>query len=163
MRCIENKQMSLGQIAIENIEFDPKSRDDIPQILKGLQHLYINKETREKIFAELENLIPQKVNKNNGRPGMQLWAIFVLGMLRLNLNWDYDRLQEMVNNHATIRQMLGHGFFDEFNYHLQTIKDNVALFTPEILDNINQIVISAGHKVVKKKIKICERGAIRLL
>ena len=89
--------------------------------------------------------------------------IFVLGMLRLNLNWDYDRLQEMVNNHATIRQMLGHGFFDEFNYHLQTIKDNVALFTPEILDNINQIVISAGHKVVKKKIKICERGAIRLL
>jgi hypothetical protein len=43
--------------------------------------------------------------------------------------------------------MLGHGWVDENGqYRLQTIKDNVRLFTPEILDGINQIVVKAGHR-----------------
>jgi hypothetical protein len=33
---------------------------------------------------------------------------------------------------------------------LQTIKDNLRLFTPEILDRINQEVVTAGHQLVKK-------------
>ena len=44
---------------------------------------------------------------------MALWQILVMGVLRLNLNWDYDRLGEMVNEHRTIRQMLGHGLIDD--------------------------------------------------
>ncbi len=75
-----------------------------------------------------------------------------MGVLRLNLNWDYDRLLEMVNSHKTIRQMLGHGIFDDdVEYALQTIKDNIGLLTPEILDEINQIVVAAGHAELKKK------------
>jgi len=31
----------------------------------------------------------------------------------LNLNCDFDRLLELLNNHNAIRQMLGHGFTDE--------------------------------------------------
>jgi transposase, IS5 family len=34
---------------------------------------------------------------------------------------------------------------------LQTIRDNVALLTPEILDEINQIVVQVGHSLVMKK------------
>ena len=76
-----------------------------------------------------------------------------MGSLRLNLNCDYDRLLELVNNHKTIRQMLGHGFTDDdLSYHLQTLKDNVQLFTPEILDEINQVVVRAGHKLKKKRL-----------
>jgi hypothetical protein len=83
---------------------------------------------------------------------MFLWQVLVMGVLRLNLNWDYDRLQEMVNHHRTIRQMLGHGLRDEDQqYKLQTLKDNVSLFTPEILDEINRVVVSAGHRALKKK------------
>ena len=75
----------------------------------------------------------------------------MLGVVRLALNCDYDRLLELVNNHKTIRQMLGHGFTDDdLSYHLQTLKDNVQLFTPEILDEINQVVVQAGHKLKKK-------------
>jgi hypothetical protein len=48
--------------------------------------------------------------------------------------------------------MLGHGKFDwDNNYALQTIKDNVSLFTPEILDKLNQIFVTYGHKIVGKK------------
>jgi hypothetical protein len=82
---------------------------------------------------------------------MTLWSIFVCGVIRLDLNADYDRLQELVNQHITIRQMLGHGLFDPTSYHYQTLKDNVTLFTPELLDKINQIVVAAGHELVKKK------------
>lgn len=123
----------------------------MPQILKGLQYIYINEGIREKVFALLEQLIPPNVSKKNGRPGMQLWRIFVLGVLRLNLDWDYDRLHDRVNNHKTIRAMLGHPEFDEYYYQLQTIEDNIKLFTPEILDKINQVVIEAGHGLIKKK------------
>ena len=40
MRIPLHVQMTLGETDIANIEFDPKSRDDIPKILKGLQHIY---------------------------------------------------------------------------------------------------------------------------
>jgi hypothetical protein len=83
---------------------------------------------------------------------MDMWSIFVMGVLRLNLNWDYDRLHDMVNNHRTIRQILRHGIVDDGEgYGLQNLKDNVVLLTPEVLDKINQVVVNAGHAVVKKK------------
>ena len=83
---------------------------------------------------------------------MELWKILVFGVLRLNLNWDYDRLVEMANNHKTIRLMLGHcSFNDDHEYKLQTLKDNVSLLTPEILEEINTVVVEGGHYLVKKK------------
>jgi len=46
----------------------------------------------------LGKLVLDGVDESNGRPGMFLWRVLVMGVLRLNLNWDYDRLQEMVNH-----------------------------------------------------------------
>jgi IS5 family transposase len=152
MRLVKNPQTQLGEIDISQIKFDPKSRDDIPQVLKGLQYIYVNIPIRNAIFSLLEKNIAPNVNKKNGRPGMELWKIFVMGVLRLDLNMDYDRLHDQANHHTLIRQMLGHGLFDkESNYHLQTIKDNVCLLTPELLDEINQVIVKAGHVLLKKK------------
>jgi len=159
MRIVKNPQMQLGEIDISQIKFDPKSRDDIPQVLKGLQYIYINTAIREEIFAALKKYISPEINKNNGRPGMDLWKIFVMGILRLDLNLDYDRLHDLVNHHGLIRQMLGHGAFDrEGNYQLQTIKDNVSLLTPQLLDEINQLVVKSGHVLLKKKESDLLRG-----
>lgn len=152
MRSATKLQMQLGEIDIANIRLDARSRDDIPELLRGLQYLYTDKTLRAEIFEVLAKLTPPTINPEMGRPGMALWKIFVMGSLRLNLNCDYDRLQELVNNHKTIRQMLGHGFTDDDrSYHLQTLKDNVQLFTPEILDEINQVVVKAGHQLKKKE------------
>lgn len=150
MRVIQFSQLMIGEVSIKNIKIDAKSRDDVPAVLKGLQHLYCDDLSREKLFTLLDKLIPENINKNNGRPGMPLWAIFVLGVLRLSLNWDYDRLQEMANEHKKIREMLGHGLLDENHYYeLQTIKDNVSLLTAEALDEINEEVVLAGHRLLK--------------
>ena len=151
MRAVQNPQMTIGEVDISQIKFDLKSRDDIPKILRGLQHLYMDTPLRAQIFQLLEAEISPGVSKCNGRPGMALWKILVCGVVRLDLNEDYDRLHELVNKHSDIRKMLGHGAFDDEYYHYQTLVDNVGLFTPELLDKINQVVVGAGHALVKKK------------
>lgn len=152
MRKIFETQMTFGQTPIDQIKFDMRARDEIPKLLLGLQHIYCDQELREKVFAILKNVIPKDTDSKNGRPGMDLWKILVMGTIRLNCNWDYDKLQEMVNNHRTLRQMLGHGMMDDdITYPLQTLKDNVRLLTPDILDKINTLVVQEGHKLLMKK------------
>jgi hypothetical protein len=67
----------------------------------------------------------------------------------------------VANKHSDLRAMLGHGMFNDAYYHHQTLKDNVSLFTlftPELLDEINQCVVNAGHVLVKKKPDEALRG-----
>jgi hypothetical protein len=172
MRTVQNPQMSIGQVDIAGIKLDPKSRDDIPAILVGLQHIYMTPALHDSVFEILQQIIPKRsgegltdkelnedVSSSLGRPGMEQWKILVLGVLRLGLNTDYDRIHELANNHTTIRQMLGHSdWCDETQYSLQAIKDNLMLFTPEILDQINQEVIKAGHSLVKKSHDVGQTG-----
>lgn len=151
-REILKQQLEIGESTIAAIKLDPKSRDDIPKILRGLQYIYVTESIREPIFRLLEEQVLPDVDKSNGRPGMGLWKILVMGVLRLDLNCDYDRLHELVNQHKTVRQMLGHSdFFDTASYNMQTIKDNVRLLTPELLLEINQLIVKAGHELLGKK------------
>ncbi len=159
MRSVFHSQLNLGEEDIAKIKLDPKSRDDIPQLLAGLQYIYTHADVRQAVFKILEEVVPSrtgsdksgKASTDKGRPGMEQWRILVLGTLRLGLDADYDRIHELANQHCTVRQMLGHGSSDFVDqYHLQTIKDNLSLFTPELLDRINQEVVRAGHVLLKK-------------
>jgi hypothetical protein len=151
MRVVQNVQMELGEIDVSQIKFDLRSRDDIPKILRGLQHLYLDEALRQKVFALLASEIAPKVDKCTGRPGMTLWSILVCGVLRLDLNADYDRLHELVNQHKTLRAMLGHSLYaEDKQYAYQTLVDNVSLLTPELLDKLNQLIVEGGHALVKK-------------
>lgn len=151
MRKTFDPQMTFGQYPIDQIKINMRCRDEIPKLLLGLQHIYCNPEVRQKVFDILKTMLPDNVDLNNGRPGMDLWKILVMGTIRLNCNWDYDKLQDIVNNHKTMRQMLGHEIIDDKIYPLQTLKDNISLLTPDILDKINTIVVEAGHKLLVKK------------
>lgn len=149
MRKVMEKQLKIGQVDIPNIQIDLNSRDEIPQVLLGLQAIYSDRQVRNEVFSILQGVIPKNIDSGNGRPGMCLWKILVLGTIRLNCNWDYDKLREIANNHKNIREFLGHTIneFDQ-RYALQTLKDNISLFTPEVLDQISRVVVKAGHKLV---------------
>lgn len=152
MREIKKSQKQFGEVDIESIQFDMKSRDEIPKLLRGLQHVYCTPSLREEVFSVLEDIVPREIDTKNGRPGMELWKILVLGTIRINCNWDYDKLQEIANNHRTLRLMLGHGMVDsDYHYALQTLKDNVSLLTPDILERINTIIVEYGHRLFLKK------------
>jgi hypothetical protein len=152
MRDTICEQLTLGEVDISTISFDPKSRDEIPQLLRGLQYIYCNSELRDKVFKVLKDNI--KHSRKKGRRGMELWKILVLGTIRLNCNWDYDKLKEIADNHCTLREMLGiTAWVRKPIFNLQTLKDNISLLTPDLLIQINTLVVAAGHNLVKKKMK----------
>lgn len=159
MRKTYQPQLQIGQITIASLQLDTRSRDDIPKILRGLQFIYTTPAVRDEVFSILEAMAGAEADLRNGRPGMKLWEILVLGSLRLGLNCDYDRLQELAGKHQDVLVMLGHGPFDVVApYKLQTLRDNLRLFTPEVLEQINAVAVRAGHELVKKKWYRTERA-----
>ena len=131
MRKVESTQVELGGVFIGDIVIDAKSRDDIPALLRGLKHNYVNPAIQTKVFALLEVEVNPRARKDSGRPGMDLWRILVLAILKQGLNCDHDRLAELANEHGTLRQMLGHGLM-EHHYKRQTIVDNDRLAEPAV-------------------------------
>jgi hypothetical protein len=150
MRTVFEEQMKIGETDIDRIQFDLKSRDEIPKLLTGLQYIHRVDDLRKQVFALLENLTPEHIDPQNGRRGMDYWKILVLGTIRLACNFDYDKLKEIADNHLTLRRMLCHPDWDTDTYALQTIKDNVSLLTPDILDSINRCVVVYGHGLLGK-------------
>ncbi len=81
VRRVIEPQMKLGELAIADIKLDTKSRDDIPQIIRGLQHIYTTPELRGAVFSILAEVLPEhqidekavKADTNNGRTGITQW------------------------------------------------------------------------------------------
>ena len=152
MRQVRNPQMKLGEVRIEDIELDLKSRDDIPALLLGLQHLYADAHFRSRLFALLDEHILPGIDRTVGRPGMEMWRILVMGVIKQGLGCDFDRLHELVNEHKTLRRFLGHAdVWDDHRYSYQRLVDNVGLLRPELLVEVNHLIVESGHGVAGKK------------
>ena len=54
MREVHRSQLQIGQVPIEKIWINPKSRDDIPAVLKGLQHILCEEALRARLLALLD-------------------------------------------------------------------------------------------------------------
>ena len=158
MREVHRSQFQLGQVPVEKVWINPKSRDDIPAVLKGLQHIWCDEALRARLFVLLDEHILPEADRTVGRPGMDLWQILVLGVLKQGLGCDFDRLHDLTNHHQTIRAFLGHGDFDDkTRYEYQTVVDNVSLLTPELLSAVGRLVVESGHKVAKKNALAVDR------
>jgi transposase, IS5 family len=147
-------QPDLQITPIEKIRLPLKSRDELAPILAGLQWIWLHPTLKTEIFALLEAKILAG-KKATGRTGMDLWQILVLGVVRLGLDADWDRLEDQANHHLLIRQMLGvpvtpWGQGAKVFAH-QTLRDNVALLDEELLKEINARVAAAGREVFAKK------------
>ncbi len=76
MRTVFNPSMTLGQTAIEDIQLDASCRDDIPAVLRGIQHIYCHETLREKVFALLQ--LPcflSSRSRHENVPEAQFWEI----------------------------------------------------------------------------------------
>ena len=72
MRNVFSPQMGIGQIGIADIQIDVSSRDDIPTILLGLQHIYTTLPLRDAVFKILEEVAPTKID-NEETKVVQVW------------------------------------------------------------------------------------------
>lgn len=153
MRNRFEQQLSIGTVPISEVDINQKTRHELAPVLVGLQYLFIDKLVNEKIFALLENRIIAG-KKRTGRPGMSLWEIFVLAVVRLCLDVDYDFLLDQANNHNELRGILGvqkSDFSPGKVYQYQTVVDNITLLDEATLEQINELVVKSGHTILKKK------------
>ena len=153
MRRRFDVQLALGITPIERVSIPLKSRDELPPILASLQWIFQTPEINEQVFCLLESrLIAGK--KATGRPGLDLWQILVLGVVRLGLDCDYDRLEDLANHHTLLRQILGvapvPGPTDK-PFHYKTLSENVCHLDEDLLAQINGIIVQSGRAVFKKK------------
>ena len=154
MRHHFQPQPELQITPIEKIRLPLTSRDELPPILAGLQWIWMHPTLKAEIFARLAAKILAG-KKATGRTGMDLWQILVLGVVRLGLDADWDRMEDLANHHTLIRQMLGvpaAPFGTEAKvFGHQTLRDNVALLDEVVLQEINALIAAAGRAVFAKK------------
>lgn len=161
MRQRFEQQTTIGITSISEVKFPLRSRDELPPVLKALQYIFVTPEINEKVFSLLEKKVCAG-KKNTGRPGMDLWHVLVLAVVRHTLDTNWDRLEHLANYDLLIRRMLGvsaetFGLLEkEFCY--QTIIDNVSLIDEQLLHDINVLVVAHGQNLLKKK----EGEALRL-
>ena len=147
-------QLGLGQVAIEDVKLPLNSRDELPPLLVGLQWIFKTPELNSEIFTLLEKVILDGKKSHTGRPGMDLWHVLVLGVIRLGLNCDYDRLEHIANYDLLVRKIMGLSDFcenDQDHFNHKTISDNVCHLDADVLDRINLLVSKHGLKQLKKK------------
>ena len=154
MRHRFQAQPDLQITPIEKIVLPRKSRDQLPPILAGLQWLWRHPTLRAEILGLLEAAVLAG-KQATGRTGMDLWQILVLGVVRLGLDADWDRLEHIANYDSLVRQMLGvpaTPWGEEAKvFGHQTLRDNVALLDDQLLQQINARIAAAGREVFAKK------------
>ena len=154
MRKRFEHQTTLGITPITEVKFPLRSRDELPPVLKALQHIFITPELNEKVFSLLEKKVCEG-KKKTGRMGMDLWHILVLATVRHTLDTNWDRLEHIANFDVLTRQILGvrvdHFDINEMEFCYQTMVDNVSLIDEQLLHEINTLVVSYGHNLLKKK------------
>jgi hypothetical protein len=148
-------QERLDCLPVTEVKLNLNCRDEIIPILRALQHLYGDAELRQ----ELVGLVGKDVNKTSsrkhGRRGLNYWEITVLAAVRLGCNLDYDKLQDLAENHRSLRLIMGIGDWqaEEVDFDWRRLEDNLIKLRPQTLKRINDLVVSAGHELEPKAIE----------
>jgi IS5 family transposase len=153
VRLFFQEQPRLDCPEVGRIELNLKCRDEIIPILRALQHVYEDKP----LLGELLTLVGEDVSggasRKLGREGLDYWSITVLAAVRLGCNLDYDKLQDLAEQHRTLRLMMGIGDWQEqVDFDWRRIRDNVCLLRPATLAKINELIVAAGHELVPEAI-----------
>lgn len=108
---------------------------------RGSRRIDTTRQMHERVLALRAELRPAGSGEDDGRtdtdrPSLSQWAIPVIGILNLGVK------------------------ADDTTDNLQLLKDTLSLLAPELLDRINQEVVSAGHAPVEKNRTIPLRAAV---
>jgi hypothetical protein len=154
MRKPFSEQGRLDCEAIKNIELNLNCRDEIIPILAALQHIHSTPDVRDSILR----LIARDVNTDTlldiGRPGFDDWQILVLAGVRLGCDLDYDKLQDLAEQHRALRHVMGIGDWDvKLSFEWKRIRNTLCAIKPETLAGINELIVSEGQVLVPEATK----------
>jgi len=148
MRKPYSNQKRFDCQTVSEVQLNLKCRDEIILVLRALQHVYSKPTLRE----ELLRLVAQDVNRDSrtdrGRKGLDYWQILVLAGVRLGCNLDYDKLQDLAEQHRVLRHMMGIGDWEiDVDFSWRRIRDNICLLQPSTIEKISQSLVAEGHQL----------------
>lgn len=137
----------LDCLPIAEVKLNLNGRDEIIPILRALQHLYADAELRRELLALVGKDVNQTSSRQRGRRGLSYWEITVLAAVRLGCNLDYDKLQDLAENHRNLRLIMGIGDWQgpEVDFDWRRLEDNLLKLRPQTLKKISALVVAAGH------------------
>jgi len=163
MRKPYSNQLRFDCQPIEQVALNLECRDEIIPVLAGLQHLYSQIELRDQVTQLIADDVNETTRDDVGREGLSYWQILVLGIVRLGCNLNYDKLQDLCENHRALREILNVGDWDDTSFRWQRIRDTLCLLNPSTLEKINELIVGHGqqlHGDARKQVRadsfVCE-------
>jgi hypothetical protein len=151
MRKAFDPQQRFDCQPVLNVPLNLNCRDEIVPILRALQHIYSQPKLRQQILHAIAGDVNRTTSRQRGREGMHYWQILVLAAVRLGCDLDYDKLQDLAEQHRALRQIMGIGDWDEHtSFDWRRIQDNLIKIRPETFERINHLIVAEGHRLVPK-------------
>ncbi len=149
MRKAFDRQRRLDSQAVLDVRLNLNCRDEIVPILKALQHVYSRPKLRDDILQAIAEDVNHSSSCQRGRQSMDYWQILVLAAVRLGCDLDYDKLQDLAEQHRALRHIMGIGDWDEqTRFDWRRIQDNLTKIRPETIQRINHLIVTEGRRLV---------------
>jgi hypothetical protein len=150
MRIAFDPQLRLDCPAVAEVRLNTDCRDEIVPILRALQHIYGCPELRDQLLDAVAQDVNAITRADQGRWGMDYWSILVLGAVRLGCNLDYDRLQNLAEEHRSLRRIMGiDGWCDDPSFDWRCLRDHITLLSPDTLERLNHLIVAEGHRLIR--------------
>lgn len=147
MRNTCSSQLRLDCVPIEQLQLNLNCRDEIIPILEGLKHVFCQAELRDQLIQLVADDVNASTRDDVGREGLDYWQILVLAVVRLGCDLDYDKLQDLCENHLALRCLLCVGAWDETNFAARRICDTLLLLQPATLEKMNHLIVTHGQQL----------------
>ena len=148
MRKAFAKQTRLDCQRVTEVKLNLNCRDEIIPILRGLQHVYSQPQLRDEILALVAQDVNEHARDDRGRAGLDYWQIVVLAAVRLGCNLDYDKLQDLAEQHRALRQIMGIGDWQtNIDFNWRRIRDNVCLLKPATIAAVSHCLVAEAYQL----------------
>lgn len=147
MRQAYSPQFRLDCQPIEQLQLNLNCRDEMIPILEALKHVFSEAELRDQLIELVAADVNELTRDDIGREGLDYWQIVVLAVVRLGCNLDYDKLQDLCENHRALRCLLRVGDWDETNFASRRIRDTLCLLQPATIEQMNHMIVTHGQQL----------------
>jgi transposase, IS5 family len=146
MRKPHSQQTRFDCHVVDQVQLNLNCRDEIIPVLRSLQHIYSTPALRQEILKLVALDVNQDSRHDRGREGLDYWQVLVLAGVRLGCNLDYDKLQDLAEQHRALRHIMGIGDWEtQVDFSWRRIRDNVCLLQPTTIEKISHALVAEGH------------------
>ena len=148
MRKSYERQYRFGATPIAELQLNLQCRDEIIPVLVAMRYVYLDHNLRTRLTKLIAADVSDQSRRDTGRPGLDDWQVLVLGAVRMNCDLDYDKLQDLAENHKSLRTILGvEGWDQDVSFDFRRLRNAVCNVKPETLVNINEIIVQHGQEI----------------